>query len=93
MPAHRLKAAAVKPFSFDDRKGNGATDLPLSGTPLEQTPVLCSYKSVKITDIDVKSRWRGTDELGKTTLLKKQANWTVSHQQRNTDKKKSDAGT
>lgn len=55
-----LKATKTASFGFYDLKGKGATDMWLSGVPLEQIQVLCGHESVQTTEIYVKSRWRGT---------------------------------
>lgn len=47
-------------FGFYDMKGKGATDMWLSGMPLESIQVLCGHDSIKTTEIYVKCRWRGT---------------------------------
>lgn len=61
------KAAKEKIVSFGpyDLKGKGATDMWLSGVPLEQIQVLCGHESVKTTEVYVKCRWRGTVEPNK----------------------------
>jgi len=43
-------------------KAKGATDMWLSGVPLEKIQVLCGHDSVTTTEIYVKCRWRGTVE-------------------------------
>ena len=52
-------------FGFYDLKGKGATDMWLSGIPLEQIQALCGHESLKTTEIYVKCRWRGTIEPNK----------------------------
>ena len=52
--------AKVEGFGFYDLKGKGATDMWLTGVPLEQVQVLCGHGSVKTTEVYVKCRWRGT---------------------------------
>lgn len=54
------KKAKVDNFGFYDLKGKGATDMWLSGVPLEKVQVLCGHESVTTTEIYVKCRWRGT---------------------------------
>lgn len=62
----RYVSAAVKAgeiqesFTMYDLKGKGATDMWLSGVPLEQIQVLCGHDSVTTTETYVKCRWRGT---------------------------------
>lgn len=56
-----IKAGRLSgPMGFYDLKGKGATDMWLSGVPLEKIQVLCGHESVKTTEIYVKARWRGT---------------------------------
>lgn len=50
----------INSFGFYDMKGKGATDMWLSGVPLESIQVLCGHDSVKTTEVYVKCRWRGT---------------------------------
>jgi integrase len=57
-----------EPFTMYDIKGKGATDMWLSGTPLEQIQVLCGHESVTTTEKYVKCRWRGTVEPNKTAM-------------------------
>lgn len=60
--AHAKKAgplAEMPSWGFYDMKGKGATDMWLSGVPLEQVQVLCGHDSIKTTEKYVKSRWRG----------------------------------
>lgn len=59
MLKRRQKAAKVASFGYYDLKGKGATDMWLSGVPLEQIQVLCGHESVTTTERYVKSRWRG----------------------------------
>ncbi|WP_035060571.1 tyrosine-type recombinase/integrase [Andreprevotia chitinilytica] len=63
-----LKKSKVTNFGFYDLKGKGATDMWLSGIPLEVIQVLCGHESVKTTEIYVKSRWRGTVEPNKVDV-------------------------
>lgn len=51
--------ATMPSWGFYDMKGKGATDMWLSGVPLEQIQVLCGHDSVTTTERYVKSRWRG----------------------------------
>lgn len=57
-----ITKAKVASFGFYDLKGKGATDMWLSGVPLEQIQVLCGHESVRTTEVYVKCRWRGTVE-------------------------------
>jgi len=56
----RARVKLEETFGFYDIKGKGATDMWLSGVPLEQIQVLCGHESVTTTEIYVKCRWRGT---------------------------------
>jgi integrase len=51
--------AAMPSWGLYDMKGKGATDMWLSGVPLEQIQVLCGHDSVTTTERYVKSRWKG----------------------------------
>lgn len=51
--------AEMPSWGFYDMKGKGATDMWLSGVPLERIQVLCGHDSVTTTERYVKSRWRG----------------------------------
>lgn len=46
-------------WGFYDMKGKGATDMWLSGVPLELIQVLCGHDSITTTERYVKARWRG----------------------------------
>jgi integrase len=59
MLKRRQKDAGVASFGYYDLKGKGATDMWLSGVPLELIQVLCGHESVTTTERYVKSRWRG----------------------------------
>ncbi len=59
MLKRRQKTAGVKSFGFYDLKGKGATDMWLSGIPLEQIQVLCGHESITTTETYIKRRWRG----------------------------------
>lgn len=56
---NRGPLASMPSWGFYDMKGKGATDMWLSGVPLEQIQVLCGHDSVTTTERYVKSRWRG----------------------------------
>ena len=62
------KGLAIQPFGYYDLKGKGATDMWLSGVPLEAIQVLCGHESVTTTEIYVKARWRGTVAPNKIAL-------------------------
>ncbi len=47
-------------FGFRDLKGKGATDMWLSGVPIERIQALCGHKQKSTTETYVKSRWRET---------------------------------
>lgn len=49
-------------FGFYDLKAKGATDMWLSGVPLEQIQALCGHDSITTTEIYVKCRWKATVE-------------------------------
>jgi integrase len=61
-------ALRIQPFGYYDLKGKGATDMWLSGTPLELIQVLCGHRSVTTTEKYVKTRWRGTVSPNKVAL-------------------------
>lgn len=47
-------------FGFRDLKGKGATDMWLSGIPIERIQMLCGHKSKTTTEKYIKARWRET---------------------------------
>ncbi|MGB5807795.1 tyrosine-type recombinase/integrase [Castellaniella sp.] len=59
----------AKPFAPYDIKGKGATDMWLSGKPLEEIQQLCGHDSVTTTERYVKCRWRGTITPNKTAIF------------------------
>jgi integrase len=64
-PDNKLRKSKKEPivgFGFYDLKAKGATEMWLSGVPLEKIQVLCGHDSVTTTEIYVKCRWRGTVE-------------------------------
>ena len=65
-----IKNEKVTGFGFYDLKGKGATDMWLSGVPMEQIQVLCGHDSMKTTEVYVKCRWRGTVEPNKVEMGK-----------------------
>jgi integrase len=68
MLKRRQAAAKVASFGFYDLKGKGATDMWLSGVPLEQIQVLCGHDSITTTERYVKSRWRGIVQPNKVAM-------------------------
>ena len=58
----RKKSGATRlaPFGFRDLKGKGATDMWLSGTPIEQIQHLCGHSDKTTTEKYIKARWNAT---------------------------------
>lgn len=54
------KKAGVASFGFRDLKGKGATDMWLSGEPIERIQLLCGHADKKTTEIYIKARWTET---------------------------------
>lgn len=52
--------AKVQSFGFRDLKGKGATDMWLSGIPIERIQMLCGHATKTTTERYVKARWRET---------------------------------
>jgi integrase len=50
----------IAPFGFRDLKGKGATDMWLSGEPIEKIQLLCGHKDKSTTEKYIKQRWRAT---------------------------------
>lgn len=50
----------IKSFGYRDLKGKGATDMWLSGVPIEEIQHLCGHEDKTTTEIYVKQRWRET---------------------------------
>ncbi len=50
----------IASFGFRDLKGKGATDMWLSGVPIEEIQLLCGHEDKSTTEIYVKQRWRET---------------------------------
>ncbi len=66
-----IKKAGLTSFGYYDLKGKGATDMWLSGVPMEQIQVLCAHESIRTTEVYVKSRWRGTVTPNQVEIPKK----------------------
>jgi len=49
--------AGVASFGFRDLKGKGATDMWLSGEPIERIQLLCGHATKNTTEIYIKARW------------------------------------
>lgn len=47
-------------FGFRDLKGKGATDMWLSGVPIERIQLLCGHKTKTTTEKYIKARWQET---------------------------------
>lgn len=62
MFASARRKTGIKDFRLYDLKAKGATDMWLSGVPLERIQVLCGHESVTTTERYVKCRWRGVVE-------------------------------
>jgi integrase len=60
--AERLKKCQpmMPPFGFRDLKGKGATDMWLSGVPIEEIQLLCGHEDKTTTEKYIKQRWRET---------------------------------
>jgi integrase len=52
--------APMPSFGFRDLKGKGATDMWLTGVPIERIQLLIGHKSKATTEIYIKQRWRET---------------------------------
>ncbi|NNM70213.1 MAG: tyrosine-type recombinase/integrase [Gallionella sp.] len=48
------------PFGFRDLKGKGATDMWISGVPIEEIQLLCGHEDKSTTEKYIKQRWRET---------------------------------
>lgn len=66
----KANGVSLDGFGFYDLKGKGATDMWLSGIPLEQIQVLCGHESVRTTEVYVKCRWRGTVEPNRVAMAR-----------------------
>jgi integrase len=49
--------SGVASFGFRDLKGKGATDMWLSGEPIERIQMLCGHATKNTTEIYIKARW------------------------------------
>jgi integrase len=60
--AERIKKGQekIQPFGFRDLKGKGATDMWLSGVPIEEIQLLCGHDDKSTTEAYIKQRWRET---------------------------------
>lgn len=58
----------IESFGFRDLKGKGATDMWLSGVPIEDIQLLCGHEDKTTTEIYVKQRWRETAEPNRVVL-------------------------
>lgn len=54
--------APMATFGFRDLKGKGATDMWMSGTPIEQIQLLCGHSDKSTTEKYIKARWSVTAE-------------------------------
>lgn len=52
--------AKMPPFGFRDLKGKGATDMWVSGVPIEEIQLLCGHEDKSTTEKYIKQRWRET---------------------------------
>ncbi|MDH2915306.1 MAG: tyrosine-type recombinase/integrase [Gallionella sp.] len=50
----------IPSFGFRDLKGKGATDMWLSGIPIEEIQLLCGHEDKATTEAYIKQRWRET---------------------------------
>lgn len=60
---------AMPSWGFRDLKGKGATDLWLSGVPIERIQLLCGHASKATTEKYIKARWRETAQPNSTKLV------------------------
>ena len=58
----------IPSFGFRDLKGKGATDMWLSGVPIEEIQLLCGHEDKTTTEIYVKQRWRETAQPNVVTM-------------------------
>lgn len=56
----KLGQPEIPSFGYRDLKGKGATDMWLSGVPIEDIQLLCGHEDKATTEIYVKQRWRET---------------------------------
>ena len=52
--------AKMPRFGFRDLKGKDATDMWVSGVPIEQIQLLCGHADKSTTEKHIKARWRET---------------------------------
>ena len=57
-------------FGFRDLKGKGATDMWLSGTPIEQIQLLCGHADKSTTEKYIKARWNATAQPNELSISK-----------------------
>lgn len=62
--------AGVTSFGFRDLKGKGATDMWLSGVPIERIQMLCGHASKTTTERYIKARWRETAQPNTLRLIR-----------------------
>lgn len=58
----------IPQFGFRDLKGKGATDMWLSGVPIEQIQLLCGHKDKRTTEIYIKARWSETAQPNRISM-------------------------
>lgn len=60
--------AGMESFGFRDLKGKGATDMWISGIPIERIQLLCGHASKSTTEKYIKARWRETAEPNRVVM-------------------------
>lgn len=68
----KRKAKGLPPFEsfgFRDLKGKGATDMWLSGIPIEQIQLLCGHEDKATTEKYIKARWSETAMPNKVAMV------------------------
>jgi integrase len=60
--------APMPSFGYRDLKGKGATDMWLSGVPIEQIQQLCGHETKDTTEIYVKQRWHDTIQTNQVVM-------------------------
>lgn len=58
----------IDPFGFRDLKGKGATDMWLSGVPIEEIQLLCGHEDKTTTENYIKQRWRETAQPNRVAI-------------------------